>query len=360
MMARDYDHDPFIVIWEVTRMCAFHCKHCRAAAQLHPYPGELTTEEGKQLIDQIYAMNNPLLVFSGGDPLMRSDIFELIAYAASKGMRVSMTPSATPRLTKEAVRRSKEAGIVRWALSLDGPDAASHDDFRGVPGIFDRTMKAASYLSEYGVSLQMNTTVTPYNVQRLPEMAELMKACGVSVWTLFFLVPTGRGSALRPISPKQHEDVLRWAFDLQEQVPYTVTTTEAQFFRRVVFQENQRRKQLGLKPLGRNHDDLASAPRGTNDGNGFVFISHTGDVQPSGFLPIKCGNVKMTRLEDIYRNHFVFKTLRDPDSTKGKCGVCEYRHICGGSRARAYAVTGDYKAPEPYCVYMPPAFRAVR
>ncbi|WP_443029763.1 TIGR04053 family radical SAM/SPASM domain-containing protein [Sporolactobacillus sp. KGMB 08714] len=357
MMVRDYNQDPFIAIWEVTRMCPFHCKHCRAAAQLHPYPGELSTEEGKELIDQIYSMHNPLLVFSGGDPLMRDDLFELASYASGKGMRVSITPSATPRVTKKAVLRSKEAGIARWAFSLDGPDAKSHDDFRGVPGIFDRTMKGISYLNELGIKFQINTTVTKYNVDQLPEMAELMKTCGVSVWTLFFLVPTGRGKALEPVTPEQHEEVLRWAFNLQEHMPYIVSTTEAQFYRRVAFQENQRRRKLGLKLIGRPHDDLAKAPRGTNDGNGFVFISHTGDVQPSGFLPINCGNIRDTPLPDIYRNHPVFKVLRDPDSTKGKCGVCEFRFICGGSRSRAYAVTGDYKAAEPYCIYIPKKYR---
>ncbi len=338
-------------------MCPLHCLHCRAEAQLHPYPGELTTAEGKQLIDQIYSMDNPLLVFSGGDPLMRSDIFELIAYAAGKGLRVSITPSATPRLTRKAVFRSKAAGIARWALSLDGPDAASHDGFRGMRGIFDRTMQGMSYLREAGISFQINTTVTQQNVDRLPEMAELIKAVGASVWTLFFLVPVGRGKLLQPISPQKHEEVLHWAYHLQRRMPYIVSTTEAQFYRRVVYQENRKRIRAGLKPVGHVHDDLAKAPRGTNDGNGFVFVSHTGDVQPSGFLPIKCGNVKQTPFPDIYRNHPVLQALRDPDSTKGKCGVCEFRYLCGGSRARAYAVTGDYKAAEPYCIYLPKVYR---
>ncbi|MBM7659128.1 radical SAM protein [Sporolactobacillus spathodeae] len=360
MKVRDYKQNPFIVIWEVTRMCPLHCLHCRAAAQLHPYPGELTTAEGKQLIDQIYSMDNPLLVFSGGDPLMRDDLFELTEYAAGKGMRVSITPSATPRLTRKAVIRSKEAGMKRWALSLDGADAETHDAFRGVSGSFERTLKAISYLNEADIRFQINTTVTQYNVDKLPQMAELLTELGAAVWTLFFLVPTGRGKLLQPISPEKHEAVMHWAFNMQEHVPYIISTTEGQFYRRVVYQENAKRREQGLAPIGHHQDDLAKAPRGTNDGNGFVFIGHTGDVQPAGFLPIQCGNVKETPLPEIYRNHPVFQALRDPDSTKGKCGVCEFRFVCGGSRSRAYALTGDYKAAEPYCVYIPKALRAAK
>jgi len=193
MKIRDYKQNPFIVIWEVTRMCPLNCLHCRAEAQLHPYPGELTTEEGKKLIDEIYSMDNPLFVFSGGDPLMREDLFELTEYAVQKGMRVSLTSSATPRVTEKAVQKTKEIGISRWAVSLDGSDAETHDYFRGMPGIFDRTMKMISYLNEAGMSFQVNTTVTEYNVDKLPEIADLVGKFGAAVWTLFFLVPTGRG-----------------------------------------------------------------------------------------------------------------------------------------------------------------------
>ncbi|WP_214779221.1 TIGR04053 family radical SAM/SPASM domain-containing protein [Exiguobacterium sp. s22] len=349
----DYQKNPFIVIWEVTRACALSCVHCRAEAQFHRYENELDTEEGKALIREIQAMDNPILVFTGGDPLMREDLFELTEYAASLGMRVSMTPSATPRVTHDAVKRAKAAGLSRWAFSIDGPDAQTHDYFRGTRGSFDRTVRGISYFREEGMSFQINTTVTEYNVDRLPEMATLVESLGVSVWTLFFLVPTGRGSLLQPISPERHEEVLKWAFALQETVPFIISTTEAQFYRRVARQENQRRNRAGLPPIGHPHDDLAKAPRGTNDGNGFVFISHTGDVQPSGFLPITCGNVRTTPLADIYRHHPTFKALRDPDTHSGKCGYCEYRYLCGGSRARAYAVTGDFKESEPYCIYQP-------
>ena len=349
----DYNENPFIVIWEVTRACALSCVHCRAEAQFHRYENELDTEEGKALIREIHAMDNPILVFTGGDPLMREDLFELTAYASSLGMRVSMKPSATPRVTHDAVKRAKSASLSRWAFSIDGPDAVTHDYFRGTRGSFDRTIRGISYFREEGMSFQINTTVTEYNVDRLPEMAKLVESFGGSVWTLFFLVPTGRGSLLQPITPERHEEVLKWAFSLQETAPFIISTTEAQFYRRVARQENQRRRAARLPPIGHPHDDLAKTPRGTNDGNGFVFISHTGDVQPSGFLPITCGNVRTTPLADIYRHHPTFKALRDPDSHHGKCGYCEYRYLCGGSRARAYAVTGDYKEAEPYCIYQP-------
>lgn len=215
---------------------------------------------------------------------MREDLFELTAYASSLGMRVSMTPSATPRVTHDAVKRAKAAGLSRWAFSIDEPDAVTHDYFRGTRGSFDRTIRGISYFREEGMSFQINTTVTEYNVDRLPEMAKLVESLGVSVWTLFFLVPTGRGSLLQPITPERHEEVLKWAFSLQETAPFIISTTEAQFYQRVARQENQRRRAAGFPPIGHPHDDLAKAPRGTNDGNGFVFISHTGDVQPSGFF----------------------------------------------------------------------------
>ncbi|TGA98880.1 TIGR04053 family radical SAM/SPASM domain-containing protein [Sporolactobacillus shoreae] len=354
---RDYDQNPFIVIWEATRMCPLHCMHCRAAAQLHPYPGELTTDQGKQLIDQVYSMDNPLFVFSGGDPLMRDDIYELIEYANNKGMRVSITPSATPRLTRKNILRAKEAGIARWALSLDGPDAETHDYFRGFSGTFDRTMKTIDILNEEKIPFQVNTTVTQYNVDKLPEIAELMAQHGAVVWTLFFLVPTGRGELLQPISPERHDEVMHWAFELQEHAPFIITTTEGQFYRRVMYQENEKRRAQGLPVIGHFADDLAKAPRGTNDGNGFIFVGHTGEVEPSGFLPLTCGNVKETPLPEIYRKSPILRTLRDPDSLKGKCGVCEFRYMCSGSRARAYAVTGDYQASDPYCTYIPQRLR---
>ncbi len=363
---RDYHENPFIVIWELTRACELKCLHCRAEAQHWRHPQELSTQEGFGLIDQIHAMQNPLLVFTGGDPLMRPDVFELARYAVGKGVRVSMTPSATPNVTREAMREARDAGLSRWAFSLDGPTAEIHDHFRGVSGSFDLTMNAISYLNELGMPLQINTVVSRYNQHALEEMAALVERLGCVLWSVFFLVPTGRGKAGDMISAHEHERVLRWLARLSRRVPYDIKTTEAQHYRRVVLQEKWRED--GTKGLvdyadalvkgdTSAFDGLGRAPKGVNDGNGFVFVSHTGEVYPSGLLPVSGGNVRQTPLADIYRHSPLFRSLRDPDHFKGKCGVCEFRHLCGGSRSRAYACTGDYLESEPYCAYVPPAWR---
>ncbi|WP_423801489.1 TIGR04053 family radical SAM/SPASM domain-containing protein [Neobacillus sp. SAB-20_R2A] len=366
--SRDFNKDPFIVIWELTRACQLKCLHCRADAQYTRDPRELTLEEGKHLIDQIYEMNNPLLVFTGGDPLMREDIFEITKYAVSKGVRVSMTPSATPNVTIDAMRKAKEVGLSRWAFSLDGPTAEIHDHFRGTAGSFDLTMERIKYLHELEMPIQINTVVSRYNYEHLDEMAKLVEELKCVLWSVFFLVPTGRGQASDMISPVEHEKVLRWLYDLSKRVPFDIKTTEAMHYRRVVIQQKMREAKekteeisylsaLTEKGLTGSIDGLGRAPKGVNDGNGFVFISHIGDVYPSGLLPVKAGNIRETPLAEIYRESPIFKALRNPDGFKGKCGVCEFRHVCGGSRSRAYAMTGDYLESEPFCVYIPKALR---
>lgn len=364
---RDFNENPFIVIWEVTRACQLKCLHCRAEAQYHRDPRELTFEEGKRLIDDIYEMDQPLLVFTGGDPLMRPDVFELAKYAIDKGLRVSMTPSATPNVTKEAIRKAKEIGLSRWAFSLDGPNAEIHDRFRGMPGSFDLTIKAIEYLHELDIPVQINTVISRYNVHALDEMAKLVEKLKCVLWSVFFLVPTGRGKESDMISPAEHEKVFRWLYETSKRVPFDIKTTAGQHYRRVVLQAKMREHQITgdgiryedvlMKGLTGQVDGLGRAPKGVNDGNGFVFISHIGDVYPSGLLPVKAGNVRETPLAEIYRNSPVFQDLRNPDKYKGKCGVCEFRYICGGSRSRAYAVTGDYLESEPYCIYIPKALR---
>jgi AdoMet-dependent heme synthase len=362
-MVRDYNQNPFIVIWEVTRACALKCLHCRAEAQYHRDPRELSLNEGKNLIDQIYEMDNPMLVFTGGDPLMREDLYDLIDYAVQKGVRVSMTPSATPKVTKKAMEKAKEAGLSRWAFSIDGPNKEIHDHFRGTSGSFDLTMKAIQYLHELGLPLQINTVISKYNIDYLDEMVKLVESLDAVLWSVFFLVPTGRGKNLDLVSPEQHEEVLNWLYDLRDRVPFDIKTTEAPHYRRVVMQ----RQKMDVKDMNvpmnfsgkipKKMDFLGRAPKGVNDGNGFLFISHIGEVYPSGFLPINCGNIRQKPLADIYRYHPVFQDLRNPDKYKGKCGVCEYRNICGGSRARAYGVTGDYMESEPYCTYIPKEYQ---
>lgn len=363
----DFNENPYIVIWEVTRACQLKCLHCRADAQNKPDPKELTSEEGFKLIDEIYEMNNPMLVFTGGDCMMREDLFELADYAVKKGMRVSMTPSATANVTKERMVRAKEVGLSRWAFSLDGPTPKIHDHFRGTPGSFDITIEKVKYLNELNMPLQLNTVISRYNYEYLEEMAELMKELKVVMWYIFLLVPTGRGQLEACLTPAEHEKVFRWLYDLSKMAPFDIKTTAAQHYRRVVFQQKAREKVVDLseiryedtltKDMASVFDGLKRAPKGVNDGNGFVFVSHTGDVMPSGLLPLIGGNVRDKSLAEIYRESPIFKDLRSPDNYKGKCGVCEFRYVCGGSRSRTYAVTGDYMGSEPFCVYIPEAIR---
>jgi AdoMet-dependent heme synthase len=366
-MAIDYDQNPFIVIWEVTRACQLKCVHCRADAQLVKDPRELTHEEGINLLDQIYEMNNPMLVFTGGDCMMREDLFELADYAVKKGMRVSMVPSATDNVTKEKMQRAKDVGLSRWGFSLDGPTPEIHDHFRGTPGSFDLTLEKIKFLNELDMPLQINTVISRYNYDHLEEMAKLVGELKAVMWYIFLLVPTGRGQLDACISPAEHEKVFRWLYELSKTAPYDIKTTAAQHYRRVVLQQKMREKKIEngeihyedsiTTDFASMHDGLKRAPKGVNDGNGFVFVSHTGDVMPSGLLPIVGGNVREQPLAEIYREAKVFKELRQPDNYKGKCGVCEFNKICGGSRSRTYGVTGDYLESEPFCVYIPQALR---
>lgn len=365
----DYNENPFIVIWEVTRACQLKCVHCRADAQLTPDPRELNHEEGINLIDQIYDMNNPMIVFTGGDCMMREDLFELADYAVKKGMRVSMVPSATANVTKEKMIRAKEVGLSRWGFSLDGPTPEIHDQFRGTPGSFDLTVEKIRELVELGMPLQINTVISRYNYDHLEEMAKLVEELGAIMWYIFLLVPTGRGQEDACISPAEHEKVFRWLYDLSKTAPFDIKTTASQHYRRVVFQQKAREHVDGVdkheinyedtltKDMASKIDGLKRAPKGVNDGVGFIFVSHIGEVLPSGLLPIVVGNVREKSLAEIYRESPVLKELRNPDLYKGKCGVCEFRHVCGGSRSRAYGVTGDYLESEPYCVYIPEAMR---
>ncbi|GIN62032.1 radical SAM protein [Robertmurraya siralis] len=363
----DYNENPFIAIWEVTRACQLKCVHCRADAQTKPHPNELTHEEGIKLIDQIYEMNNPMLVFTGGDCMMREDLFELADYAVKKGMRVSMTPSATANVTKEKMERAKNVGLSRWGFSLDGPTPEIHDHFRGTPGSFDLTLEKIKYLNELNMPLQINTVISRYNYEHLEQMVELVKELKAIMWYIFLLVPTGRGQEDACITPAEHEKVFKWLYELSKTAPFDIKTTAAQHYRRVVLQQKAREHKIDgadiryEDTITTDHasviDGLKRAPKGVNDGNGFIFISHVGDVLPSGLLPIKVGNVREKPLKEIYRESPVLQELRNPDLYKGKCGVCEYRFVCGGSRSRTYAVTGDYLESEPYCVYVPMTMR---
>jgi len=359
----DFNETPFIVIWEATQACDLACLHCRACAQPLRSPLELSTEEGKELIDQVARMAAPLFVLTGGDPLKRPDIYSLVDYGTRRGVRMSMTPSATPLLTHAAVARLRQCGLARLAISLDGSTAEIHDAFRGVSGSYALTLDAVRWAGELGLPMQINTTITRRNLADFDSMVALLKTFPMVLWSVFFLVPTGRGQLQDLISAEEFEQVFARLADISRNVEFDIKTTEAQHYRRYLAQQRaaERRRNITTlsmphgKPLG---DGIGRAPRGLNDGKGFVFISHLGEVFPSGFLPLAAGNVRRQPLADIYRNAPLFKQLRDTSNLKGKCGVCEFREICGGSRSRAYALTADPFAADPSCVYQPRAVRA--
>jgi AdoMet-dependent heme synthase len=358
MTVADFDLAPFTIAWEVTRACAFACKHCRADAQHQRDPRELTTEEGYQLIDRLSQFGSPILIFTGGDPMMRRDLFELIEYAAKKGLRCSLTPTATALPTKERLLQAKAAGIRRIALSLDAPSPEVHDEFRQVPGSWERTMHILHNAREVDLSVQVNTTVSTFNVDLLPQMVPFIEEVAAVQWAVFFLVPTGRAQARYMISPERHEEVFNWLYELSQQANFDIKATAAPMYRRVAI-ERKKAESGGGQPVTfqgagfQYADGLHRPTKGVNDGNGFLFISHLGQIMPSGFLPVDCGNVRETDIVEVYRNHPVFKDLRNYENLKGKCGYCDYRDVCGGQRGRAYGVTGDYLESDPACLYEP-------
>jgi len=354
----DFNERPFIVIWETTQACDLACVHCRACAQPLRSTLELSTSEAERLIDEVAALRAPVFVLTGGDPLKRPDIFELVQYASSHGVRISLTPSATPLLTQEAIHKLKQCGLARLAISLDGPGAEIHDAFRRVPGSYDWTLRAVRWAREIGLPVQINTTITRHNLQYLDSMIALIEQLDIVLWSVFFLVPTGRGSAINLISAEEFEQVFEKLYETSHRVKFDIKSTEAQHYRRFLLQRRTEEKRKGnghsLPALGMGTPDgIGRAPRGINDGKGFVFISHLGEVFPSGFLPVSAGNVRKQSLAELYRHSPLFVSLRDSTNLKGKCGICEFREVCGGSRARAYALTGDVFAEEPCCVWQP-------
>jgi radical SAM protein with 4Fe4S-binding SPASM domain len=294
-------------------------------------------------------MNRPRLVITGGDPLMREDIFELTKYAVDLGLHVSVTPAGTPRLTNLALGQLQSAGIHNLGLSLDGSNAKQHDALRRVRGSFEWTSRGAHAAIHRGIPVQINTMVTSETVEDIPRIYELLSHWGIMRWALFFLIPTGRGRTLSEISAPQSERFLKQISELSHYAPFQIKTTEAHHYRRVhysrLFKAGARYESIRNTPFGKSF--------GIRDANGIVFVSHTGDVFPSGFLPVKGGNIRAKNLVEIYRSSSLFQQLRSVEELKGKCGRCEYRTICGGSRARAYAVTGDYMESDPLCVYQP-------
>ena len=343
----DFNQAPLLVIWEATQSCDLACVHCRACAIPARNPNELTTEEGYALLRQIKDFGNPLMVFTGGDPLKRPDIYDLVKYSVGLGLRTNVTPSATPLLTREAIDEFQKCGISRMAISLDGPDASTHDGFRGVGGTFDRAMLALRHARDIGLETQLQTTVTRRNVNRLAQIAQIAADVRTKMWSLFFLVVTGRALENDDLTAEEYERVFEFLYDIGKVAPFDVKTTEGMHYRRYVAQR------LKTDHDARGEGKVIWRTAGVSDGRGFVFVSHTGEIFPSGFLPVTAGNVRKDSLVDVYRNSSLFRVLRDTDARLGKCGRCEYTKICGGSRSRAYALTGNYLEADPRCVYQP-------
>ncbi|MFY4811677.1 radical SAM/SPASM domain-containing protein [Haloarcula sp. AONF1] len=341
----DLDEQPLVLIWEVTQACELACKHCRADAQPRRHPDELSTAEGKALLDEAREFGDgQLVVLSGGDPLAREDLPELVDYGTEQGLRMTLTPSGTNSITRDRLAELDNAGLRRLALSIDGGDSASHDTFRGESGSFEATMEAAEVARDLDIPLQINTTVCAETVEQLPAIRDIVADLDAVLWSVFFLVPVGRGRVLTPIAPERAERVLSWLHEVSDEASFGLKTTEAPHYRRVAIQ-NQEDGAGGLKRR-----------MGVRAGKGFAFVSHTGEVFPSGFLPKSAGNVRKESVVDIYRESSLFQQLRDDDALTGKCGACRYRTVCGGSRSRAYATTGDPLAADPLCDYQPDGF----
>jgi len=335
---------PFLVIWETTRACALACVHCRAEAIPYRDPDELTTEEGRRLIDRVAAFGDPppLFVLTGGDPLRRPDLVELVAHGTARGLSVSLTPSGTAAATEARLAALRDAGLARLAVSLDGASAAAHDAFRRVSGSHRHTLRIIARARALGLPLQINTTVSRQTVGELPALARQVGELGAVLWALFFLIPVGRAQAEHGLDAAEIERVLEWAAELAGRVPFGIKTTEAPHYHRVLAQRG------GARPGGPGR-----AARAVTDGNGFLFVDHRGAICPSGFLPRPAGNVRQDDLVAVYREHPLFVALRDPARLDGRCGRCEYRARCGGSRARAYARWGDPLAEDPGCAWEP-------
>jgi AdoMet-dependent heme synthase len=366
LSAVDFSVAPYLVIWELTRACDLACLHCRAEAQTSRHPLELSTAEGRKLLDDVRGFGRPLVVLTGGDPLKRPDVVELVEYGTSIGLRMAMTPSGTPLMTEAVLRELKAAGLSRLAVSLDGSTAAVHDAFRGVPGSYDWTIRMLEAARGLGLTTQVNTTVSLHNLDDFDALCDLMTGLGITLWSVFFLVPTGRANAADVASASQFEDVFHRMYDLSQTASFDIKSTAAPQYRRVILQRQVAERRNGARSeapspmtagVGFSLGDGVGRSKGVNDGDGFVFVSHVGAIYPSGFLPVAAGNVRRDSVVEVYRESPLFRALRDRDALKGKCGVCEYRDVCGGSRARAYAVTGDWLESEPFCAHVPAKYR---
>ncbi|SBW09532.1 Radical SAM domain protein [uncultured delta proteobacterium] len=339
-----------LMAWEVTRSCNLACRHCRAEAHSEPYPGECDTKAAKAFIDTLPDVGSPIIIFTGGEPLLRGDIFELASYARDKGLRSVMAPNGT-LITPANAKLMKEAGIQRCSISIDGADAAHHDLFRGVPGAFDGAMQGIAYLREAGIPFQINTTVTKGNLSHFKEIFSLADRLGAAAWHIFLLVPMGRASDLHDqvITAGEYEETLNWLYDFRKTTSMHLKATCAPHYYRIM-RQRARAEGVAVTPDTFGMDAMT---RGCLGGIGFCFVSHVGQVQPCGYLELDCGNVFTTPLPEIWRTAEPFLRFRDKNAYGGKCGPCEYHRVCGGCRARAHSLTGDYMAEEPLCTYAP-------
>jgi heme b synthase len=339
-----------LVAWEVTRTCNLACIHCRAAARDEPYENELSTAEAFQLMDNIATFASPIIILTGGEPLLRPDIFEIASYGNKLGFRMTMAPNGT-LVTSEAAAKMKKSGIQRASISLDGATAESHDAFRQVKGAFDGALGGIAHLKEAGVDFQINTTITQHNLHEIKKIQELAVSLGAVAHHIFLLVPMGRGKdiAEQGIDAKQYEETLHWFYDQRDKVPLQLKATCAPHYYRILRQRaSEEGKKVDFDTFG-----LDAVSRGCLGGVGFAFISHLGQVQPCGYLELDCGNVREKPFREIWESSTIFGNLRNFKEYEGKCGKCEFVKVCGGCRARAYEATGNYLAPEPLCLYQP-------
>lgn len=339
-----------VVAWELTRACNLACKHCRAQAQTKPGREELTTREARGFIDELSGFGSPILIFSGGEPLLREDVFELTDYANKRGLNCAMAVNGT-LLSREISEKVKDTGVQRVSISLDGGDRESHDNFRGVPGVFDSSLRGISNLKQKGVSFQINTTVTLNNLDSLESILHIAEDLGADAWHIFLLVPTGRAREIRNeiISAQKYEQVLNWFYGLRKKTAMQLKATCAPQYHRIL---RQRAREEGISVNYQNFG-MDALSRGCLAGLNFCFISATGQVQPCGFLELDCGQLRRKSFSNIWQNSEHFNKLRDINQYKGKCGKCEYKNVCGGCRARAMTMYGDYLAQEPLCAYQP-------
>ncbi|MDE2313677.1 MAG: radical SAM protein [Elusimicrobia bacterium] len=351
----DFDRSPLLIIWETTRACALACRHCRAEAEMRRDPGELNTEEGLRTVDEAAALAK-IMVFSGGDALNRDDLEIFVRRAKMRGLHTGAIPAATPGLTRARLESLKDSGLDQLALSLDAPNAELHDSFRGVPGAFARTIAAAAEVRKAGLPLQINTCFGAWNLPRLEEMITLVQDMGAVFWEIFLLVPMGRGRGLTGLSARRCEKLFERVYELNQGGAsrsggaFVAKITEAPHYARFVLQRRLgevRHFRVGVQGC------RISSRQAVNAGKGFLFVDHVGNIYPSGFLPVVAGNVRRDSLAEVYRNSPIFRELRNPLLLKGKCGRCEFASLCGGSRARAYALTGDYLASDPWCAFKP-------